>query len=160
MQLRKKIDVTSSKFAMWRTAVGLAYSDHELTQDEVALLHDAWQNYDFSDEQRAQLEQDLELGVDVKTVFAQITEPQDRAHLINFSYQLFHIDGGFSALEAKISDVLQSRHKDTIDMRAVRAEMSASASGYERLEQSRIQSEKGSQKWFENAFEYLTGIDL
>lgn len=111
--------VTTSKLALWRSAIAIAYADGKITNSERALLHDYMQGHAFSDEQVAIIDNDLANGVDINTVFDGITDKHDRAHLINFARVLVHIDGDFDDAEQKIMEYITAFHAEAINLHQV-----------------------------------------
>ncbi len=145
---------------MWRTAIALAHSDHTLSEEEVELIRRYSRKFDFSEAERAQLEADFATAVEVDEVFPGITDKRDRAHLINFARVLFHIDGEFSEAEKKIHSLIREQHLATIDLDKVLEEARNTADLAEEQARFKQQQEKQDQNFFENAFEYLTGVDV
>lgn len=159
MRVVKRVPVTPSNFAMWRSAIALAHGDHQLSNSEVNLIHEFSHNYGFSDEQQKQLDNDLRGGVDLDTVFAQITEKRDRAHLINFARVLFHIDGEFSKAEEVLWETINQRHMLTIDLQKILRDTKDNCESYKEQERLKRAQEKDNRTWLEKAFDYLTDAD-
>ena len=124
------VEVTPSKFAMWRTAISLAHADGHVSNSEVSLIHDWWTRFDFTPEQTAQLDKDFRGGVDFEEVWPAITDKLDRAHLIYFSLILFHIDDNYSVLEQKLFEAMNDRHMQTIDYKGAWKNAYAAAKQY------------------------------
>ncbi|MDX1975102.1 MAG: hypothetical protein SFT92_05440 [Rickettsiales bacterium] len=159
MKLAKKVTVTPSKYAMWRSAIALAYADSRLSNSEVNLIQDYMSNYTFTDAQLLQLEKDLMQGVHLEDVFPMISEIRDRAHLINFARVLFHIDGDFSEVEQRIWQAIHDQHVLTIDLK--KALLVAREACESELEQQRIKhaQEAAQKRPLERALDYLLDVD-
>ncbi len=111
--------VSDSQFAMWRSAVGFTYADHTLTDEERVFLHRFIKKQDFSEEQRTQLEKDIDNGVDVNEVITHITEQRDRAHLLNIGRALFFADDTFCENEQALYDKLHASHMASLDLETI-----------------------------------------
>jgi hypothetical protein len=158
MKVVKRVPVTESKLAMWRSAIALAHSDHHLSNSEVDLINEYWQNYDFSDAHEKQLARDMQNGVKLEDVFPAITEKRDRAHLINFARVLFHIDGEFSELEEKIWQAIYDQHMLTVDLKAALLAARTVAEEFKEQERLRIAKEKSKGR-LQGAFYYLSNVE-
>jgi uncharacterized membrane protein YebE (DUF533 family) len=107
---KPNISITDSRFAMWRAAVALAWVDGRMKHEEIELLNNSAQINAFTDEQKKIFENDLKTPLKLNDVFSQITDPRDRAHLINFARRLFHTDLDFSKSEEMVLKDLTDRH--------------------------------------------------
>jgi hypothetical protein len=159
MKVVKRVPVTPSNFAMWRAAIALAHSDHRLSNSEISLIQEYSANFDFSEAQQAQLEKDLHGGIPLESIFLEITEKTDRAHLINFARVLFHIDGEFSAVEQKIWQAINDKHMQTVDMKQALKDAAEATAGFEQQERVQRAQENKEGSWLEKAFAYLSGVD-
>lgn len=159
MQLRERVKMTPSKFAMWRAAIALAYSDHRLSNSETDLIWRDSEYFDFSDAQRAQLEKDMRDGIALDDVWDQITEKGDRAHLINFSLVLFHVDGEFSDVEQQLFDEINARHMLTIDYRGAVREAKASVERFLAEDKAVLEQDYQHESLLGRAFHYITFWD-
>lgn len=155
MKITATVPATPSNFALWRCAIALAHIDHRLSNSETDLIYEYSKAYEFSDEQRRQLEQDLQRGIDFNEAWPAITDKRDRAHLINFSRVLFHVDGHFSAEEEKIWQEMCDKHMLTIDYKAAIRDARAAEAQYDFSEKALRKAEGNQQSWALNAFEYL-----
>ncbi|MDX2112829.1 MAG: hypothetical protein SFW63_03745 [Alphaproteobacteria bacterium] len=158
MKVVRRVPVTESKFAMWRGAIALAYSDHRLSNSEMDLIHEYWQQFDFSDAQQAQLDKDLHQGIAIENIFGEITDKRDRAHLINFARVLFHIDGDFSEVEQKIWQAIYDKHMLTIDLKAALKAAREEAEAFRDEERLRV-AMASSANPLQRAFSYLCRIE-
>ena len=129
MREQKDVQVTDSRFAMWRSAVALAWADGKVTNSEANLIHDYTERHAFSDEQHTILDNDIKNGIKLDDVFDLITDKRDRAHLINFGRVLFHIDGDFAEVEQKIMAEISAKHAKIINLPKVLMESRAIAKG-------------------------------
>lgn len=159
MQLRERVQVTPSKFAMWRAAIALAYSDHRLSNSEIDLIWRESENFDFSDAHRAQLEKDMQGGIALDDVWDQITEKGDRAHLINFSLVLFHVDGEFSQVEQILFEEINARHMLTIDYRGAVREAKQSVERFLAEDKDALERDYKNESLVGKAFHYIAFWD-
>jgi tellurite resistance protein len=162
-KIRTRVVVTTSKFAMWRCAIALAHCDGQLSNSEINLIHDYWENFDFSNAQVRQLEEDFRSSLLWEDVFFDITEKLDRAHLINFARVLFHIDGDFSAVEQELLQKIYDKHMETVDLRQAIRDASTVAKAYVEEARELDKLYKPTDSWLMKAFGYLAtfgGRDL
>ncbi|MAK59785.1 MAG: hypothetical protein CMK09_02280 [Ponticaulis sp.] len=117
---------TSSKYSLYRGLIALAWADHELHVDEKATLHDIIDAHQgLTVEERAVLHSEVELKVDMETVWPDITEAQDRARLIDMANIIFQQDGEICDNEFELIETFKTRHFASLDMAAIRADLSS-----------------------------------
>ncbi len=108
---------TNSQIAMWRAAIALAWSDHQLDAGEKECLTQFFdRNVRLSTEQKALLKQDILTPCSFDDAWNQITEKQDRAQLIDILPTLFHADGNYSDAEKAKYEKILSDHLATLDV--------------------------------------------
>ena len=130
---------TSSNVALYRGLIALAWADHELHPDEKSTLHDIIDNHiGLTDEDRTKLHSEVERRVSLSSVWPDITDPQHRARLIDMANIIFQQDGDFSDAERDLIETFRVRHLNSIDIDAVRADMSGFMADHaEKLEAER-----------------------
>jgi len=98
--------ISDGKFAVWRCLVVMANIDGHFCDDEKEFLEGIHRYEMLSDEQKVILKEDIDSqNMDFDSIYNQITEPRDRAHLINLTRVLFHKDGDFCPTEKEVFDV-------------------------------------------------------
>lgn len=160
MVVKKNIPVSQSKFSMWRAAIALAHCDHRITNSEAELIHNYSEHFDFSESQKLQLAKDFQTSPLLEDLLLGITDKKDMAHLINFARVLFHIDGDFCDVEQKIMDYIYDKHMNMINLKQALNDAKSAVESYEEQEKLRKIRERKTQTLLENAFEFLTGIDI
>ena len=119
---------SDSRMAMWRGAIALAWVDGTLDAGEKIELSGYFNNNAYlSDEQRARLMEDLEQGVQLKDVWDDITDKEDRANLIDIATTIFWANGSYSPTEHEVYDKMFADHMATIDVEQVKKEVHAMA---------------------------------
>ena len=156
MKIVKRVAMNDSKFAMWRTAIVLASCDNLLSNSETNLIHEYWENFDFSEAQQAQLEHDFRTPPAFDDVWPSITDKLDRAHLINFALVLFNVDGDFSELERQLWDKINALHAKTIDLPKAMADARAATRKYLEEDKQQLDEEFARQPFVLKAFHFLT----
>lgn len=115
---------TESRFSMLRGIVALACADGQISREEREQIETYIDNNaELSAEQRRTLRADLGSKIGVNDVWDKITDPQDRAHLINIAENIFLKDGTYSAAEKASYDRIYSQHRATLDMSAIVEDM-------------------------------------
>ena len=116
----------SSKISLYRGLIALAWADHELHADEKATLHDIIDAHvGLTDEDRAVLHSEVDINVQLESVWSDISDPQDRARLIDMSNLIFQQDGEFSDDERALIDTFSSKHLASIGAESIRSELGA-----------------------------------
>jgi hypothetical protein len=156
MKIAKRIAVNDSKFAMWRMAIVLSHSDHGLSNSEINLIHEYWENFDFSEPQMAQLEDDFRTPPAFDTVWPLITDKLDRAHLINFALVLFNVDGDFSYMEQVLWEKINRLHAQTIDIKKAMAEARQATQDFLTEERAKLDEEFAKEPFLRKALHFLT----
>ena len=131
--------ISSSKCAMLRAIMALAWVDGKVTDDERARLIDFLDTTQYiSDVQRASLKSHLtdNLDMDIDELWEQITEKEDRAQLIDVALSIFHADGDFSSTERTVYEKLFQSHMTSLDLVGLKKDLSQmAAEAKERLKQ-------------------------
>ena len=116
----------SSKYPLYRGLIALAWADHELHADEKAALHDSIDAHvGLTVEERAVLHSEVDLNVQLESVWGDITDPQDRARLIDMSNIIFQQDGDFCEDEQELIDRFTAQHLASIGSDKIRSDLSA-----------------------------------
>lgn len=142
--------------ALWRSAVGLAYADHKLTDEERDILHEFFSHQELSEEQLKILDDDIENNVNLDETFEQITDPRDRAHLINIARVLFYADGHFCEKEQELLAELHRRHLDSLDTDFIFSEARDKAIEEKELIEMKDKTELENMKPVPRLLRYLT----
>jgi hypothetical protein len=117
---------TDSQIAMWRGAIALTWVDRDMHDTERArLLQYFSDNIYLTDTQRAQLVADLDQPIALQDVWDAITNPQDRAHLIDIAPSLFATHGAPTPAEKAVYDKMMADQMATIDTNALEGELAA-----------------------------------
>lgn len=107
--------LNDSEFNMWRTIFAMAHADNEVTKDELAFMYDALEKEDFSREQRAILEKDIEVAQDPAELFMKIGKQEDRSRFFYYARMMCWSDGNFDEQEQEIILRLKSLHVRNVD---------------------------------------------
>lgn len=117
-------EATPSHFAMFRAMIALAWADHRLDDSEQERIMVYLENNPrLSESQRRQLAQELQQPVSLDAVWPDITDLQDRAHLVNIADAIFWEDGEFCHSEKEVYERIKSAHIATLDMDFIRADI-------------------------------------
>ena len=129
----------SSKISLYRGLIALAWADHELHVDEKTTLHEIINTHkDLSTEDRALLAAEVDKPVALADVWPDITNPQDRARLIDMANIIFQQDGDYCGNEQELIERFQAKHLSSIGVSAIQKDLSAfSAQQAEELETER-----------------------
>lgn len=124
----------TSKLALYRGLIALAWADHELHPDEKSTLHEIIDNHlGLSVEDRAQLHGEVDQPVELSSVWPDISDPQDRARLIDMSNVIFQQDNDFSDAERDLIERFQTKHLASIDIGSVTADLESFSEELARL---------------------------
>jgi len=115
---------TDSQIAMWRGAIALAWTDGKLDEGEKARLLEYFKdNIYLSDTQRAQLVKDLDRPAQLKDVWNDITDKEDRAHLIDIAPDIFWGGGNYSPAEHEVYNKMFSDQMGTVDIQKIKEDV-------------------------------------
>lgn len=121
---------SESYVAMFRAAIALAWHDTLLAQQEqqqlVTLIE---RNVKLSAPQKKELLMAIEQPASLQNLWTDITDPLDRAHLINISMLLFWNDGDYCDHEERAYEFMNAQHNKTLDIEGLRAEIAVMAQG-------------------------------
>jgi hypothetical protein len=153
--------ISDSKFAVWRCLVIMANIDGHFSDEEKKFLDNIHNNDILSDEQIKTLENDIRTqNTDFDSVYQYITEPRDRAYLINLARVLFHKDGRSCTIEKEVLDKINKDHKKTINLEEILE--SARQVSKEELKKHQIELDEaddiegGGYFGLGNVFDYIT----
>lgn len=119
-------DQKSSKLALYRGLISLAWADHELHADEKSKLHEIIAEHrDLSVEDRAKLHLEVHTRTPLAMVWDDITDPQDRARLIDMANIIFQQDGDFCDDERELIESFQKKHLKSIGVDAIKTDLSS-----------------------------------
>jgi hypothetical protein len=132
---------SESYVAMFRAAIALAWHDTLLAQQEqqqlITLIE---RNIKLSATQKKELLGAIEQPASLQSLWNHVTDPLDRAHLINISMLLFWNDGEYCDHEERAYEFMNEQHNKTLDIAGLRAEIAAMAQGArERIEHEEAQ---------------------
>ena len=117
-------EATKSHVAMYRAVISLAWADHSLDEKEQGRIHAHLDNNkNLSDAQREQLKKDLQQPIKIDDVWSDITDVQDRAHVINIADTLFWEDGEFCHSEKEVYEKIKTAHMATLDIDFIREDL-------------------------------------
>ena len=115
---------TESHYAMFRATIALAWADHELDAGErERILVYIEHNKQLSASQKEQLREEVNRPVRLDEVWPQITDLQDRAHLLNIADVIFWEDGSMCHSEREVYEKIKEAHMATLDVAAIRADI-------------------------------------
>jgi uncharacterized membrane protein YebE (DUF533 family) len=149
-------EATPSHVAMLRGAIAMAWADGSLDPDEQQRLHAFIdQNTQLSPAQKDMLHAEIDAPVTLDQVWSQITEAQDRAHLINIATLIFWEDEHYSEAERKAYAQMNAWHNQTLDISTIRLEMETMAEKAKEHWEMEKAAEKESQGFVERVVGYL-----
>lgn len=118
--------ITASRLAMYRGIIALAWADHQLTPEETegvqALITN---NPRLSAEQKQQLLTEIKTPMRLESVWPNITEAQDRAHLLDIAMNVFGHDGEIAAQEKETYEAFLAKHLKTLDVAGMMRDMNS-----------------------------------
>lgn len=100
--------LSASRFYMWRAVVAMAHADGIVTPHEVNFLHQQMKDVPMSDGQLQMLAKDLTEPQNIRVLFLQITDKQDKRDFFKLARVLSWADGDFDAQEKHILEYLES----------------------------------------------------
>ncbi len=119
---------TDSYVAMFRAMIALAWVDHELeAEEQESLRHYISGNVRLSDQQKQTLLASVNRKTSLCDSWGEITNPRDRAHLINLASTLFHEDHCFEPEERRVFERISNLHDNTLDAESLRTELQSMA---------------------------------
>lgn len=117
-------EASQSYMAMFLGAIALLWADGKLSDEEREKMHQLIDgNVELSPNQKELLKQDVETPVKLGDVWDKISEPHDRAHLINIAQMLFWADGAYCHSEEEVYHKMKEKHLATLDVGSLQAEM-------------------------------------
>lgn len=119
-------DEKLSKLALYRGLIALAWADHELHADEKSTLHEIISSHrDLTEDQRATLHDEVDHRVTLSDIWGQITDPQDRARLIDMANIIFQQDGDFCEDERALIEKFQAKHLQSIGLHSIEKDLAS-----------------------------------
>ncbi len=126
MQAGDVESVQSSKVALYRGLIALAWADHELHPDEKDTLHSIINSHrDLTDDDRAGLNAQVDTPVALTDVWPDITNVQDRARLIDMANIIFQQDGDYCEDEEMLITRFQQKHLSSIGVERITQDLTA-----------------------------------
>lgn len=120
------VQATDSQISMWRGAIALLWINQKLDENEKKRLIQYFKdNVYLTVVQREQLIKDMEHKITLKDAWDNITDTQDRAHLIDIAPTLFSEHGTPTPEERALYNKMFSDQLATIDEKAFRTEIEA-----------------------------------
>ena len=115
---------TDSKVAVYEALIALAWADHTLDDAEKKLLHSRIEgNVHLTDEQKKELLAYVDSKKEMSVAWEKITDPEDRAFLLNAAEGLFHSDGEYCENEKAIFEEYFEKHLKTLDAKAIEEDL-------------------------------------
>lgn len=112
--------VTASRVALYEGLIALAWIDHDLDASEKAALHaQIDSNLYFDEDQRARLHADVDRPVALADVWPRLTDPQDRARLVDWADELIRADGSLDDREQDAEAWMLDRLLGALDRDAI-----------------------------------------
>lgn len=107
-----------SKIAMFKAMIACAWADGVLEEAErKKLMKYISGNKYLDDAQRAELTAAIDQKISLDEVWSDITNPADRAYLIDVAREIFWVDGVFAAEEKALHDDMMVRFMDELHKR-------------------------------------------
>jgi hypothetical protein len=150
---------TSSHTAMLRGAISLAWVDGTLHEEEKKRLHHfITHNITIHETQKAQLHAAIDTEEMLEDVWQEITEVQDKAHLINIATLIFWEDDTFCEAEKKMFRAMQSWHNDVLPEYETNAELAAMATIARKQWREEEDALRSELSFTERMLDYLSSI--
>ena len=108
--------VSESLFYMWRTLFALAHADDVVTSEEVRFMAEALEDIDFSQGQRAVLNDDISRAQDIEKMFAKVRELGDQMQFFKLAKVMVWSDGDFGVEEREVMLRLQTIHVKDVNL--------------------------------------------
>ena len=119
----------ASKVALYQGLIALAWADHDLHENEKATLHHIISSHKgLTEADRQVLHVQVDQPVKLADVWPHITDPQDRARLIDFANTIFQQDDEFCDDERALIEAFHHKHLASIGGDAVAKDLRAFAS--------------------------------
>ncbi len=118
------MQITPSKLAMYEGLIALAWVDAPIHEENHKRLFDMiYDNRLLSEDQRQKLLDMLNQPVQLDDVWPRITDPQDRAYLLDYAPIIFLKDGNYSPEERALHAEFMAKHLTTLDGKEMRSEL-------------------------------------
>lgn len=104
-------EMTSSKFAMWRAAIGVLHIDGKIDESERRWFQEKIKSMAFTSEQKRILQHDFDQKVDFNMVLPEVTERKDRSFLLHLVRTLSYLDHDYSDKE---QDIFNNLHREIV----------------------------------------------
>lgn len=101
------IQMTESKFSMWRACIAALWLDGKITEEEMKWAKEKIRLLPFDNEQKTIIENDLTYGLDFAEACGRVSDKVDRAFLLHMLRVLGHLDKDFSAKEKEAYSALE-----------------------------------------------------
>lgn len=119
-------ETITSKFALYQGLIALAWADHDLHEDETRILTEIIDSHQgLTAYQRDQLHHQIRQPTSPKEIWPYITDPQDRARLIDMANIIFQQDGEFSINEKEVIERFTAAHLSSIQAGQIEADLDA-----------------------------------
>ena len=99
--------LSHSRFNMWRAVVAMVHADGVVTPHELAFINNYLAELSLSEEQLAQIAEDLQKPQDIFIAFSLIESPEDKRDFFALARALSWCDGDLDAQEEKILKQLE-----------------------------------------------------
>lgn len=120
------MQITPSKLAMYEGLIALAWVDAPIHEENHKRLFDMiYDNRLLSEDQRQKLLDMLNQPVRLDDVWPRITDPQDRAYLLDYAPTIFLKDGNYSPEERALHAEFMAKHLATLDGKMMHIALSA-----------------------------------
>jgi len=94
--------ISESEFAMWRAIFAFAFTDHEVSAEERAVLDEYRSSIHFSSKQLLILSGDFANPQDVEAMYKKITHPEDKHKFCAIARALAWCDGDLDKQDERI----------------------------------------------------------
>jgi hypothetical protein len=122
------MQITLSKLAMYEGLIALAWVDGPIHAENHKRLFNMFHSDSLlSEDQRQKLLDMLNQPVRLDDVWPRITDPQDRAYLLDYAPTIFLKDGNYSPEERALHAEFMAKHLTTLDGKEMRSELEAYA---------------------------------
>ena len=128
--------ITQSRLALFEAMIALAWTDHELSEDEIEGLSELIEaNELLTEEQKQKLHSEIENHSSLESIWPRITEIHDRAHLLNIANTIFSEDGEVCESEKSTYEKFLNKHLSSINAEQVIADLSSAATEIRRQDE-------------------------
>lgn len=121
--LRYVEPVGHNQFLMWRCIISMAHADGIVCDAEREYLDKIFDKMGLNDDQRKQLEKDIEENVDITGLLPQINDPAYRSQIVYFARLLAAKDGHICPDEKELLEKLHAQTSGRLNIEDIKKQV-------------------------------------